>query len=142
MKTIIYTMRETTASRSPKKSSVIACAALWPKPAALKSNRVLRSTVAACVQGHAKRAVDSQPTTIINTAAVTGDPHEEGFDFGPHVRAPSHQQLHARQMALLSCLVNRSLATTAATSVRRSPSLSQKHNNILIFLVHISSSIK
>jgi hypothetical protein len=44
-----------------------------------------------------------------------------------HVRAPSHQPLQTRQMAIVSCLVNRSLTPPAATSMRHCPSLSQ-HN--------------
>ena len=44
-----------------------------------------------------------------------------------HVRAPSQKKLQNRQMAIDSCLVNRSLPIPAATSMRHSPSLSQ-HN--------------
>jgi hypothetical protein len=44
-----------------------------------------------------------------------------------HVRAPSHKKLQNRQMASVSCLVNRSFTKPAATSMRRCPSLSQ-HN--------------
>ena len=44
-----------------------------------------------------------------------------------HVRAPSNQKLQTRQRTSFSCLVNRSLTTPAATSMRHSPSLSQ-HN--------------
>ena len=43
------------------------------------------------------------------------------------VRAPSHQKLQTRQIAICSCRVKRSPTIPAATSVRHSPSLNQ-HN--------------
>jgi hypothetical protein len=46
-----------------------------------------------------------------------------------HVRAPSHKKLQSRQMAIGSCLVNRSLTIPAATSMRHSPSLSQQNTH-------------
>ena len=88
------TLMESTNSGSLRGGPFVACAALWPRPAAMMSNRVPSMTSAACVQGHTKRNVDTQPTTVLNTVTVTRDPHEEEFDIGPQTDATSVKQLH------------------------------------------------
>ena len=87
MNTMNETLMESTNSGSLRGGPFVACAALWPRPVAMMSNKVPSMTSAACVQGHTKRNVDTQPTTVLNTVTVTRDTHEEGFDIGPHIRA-------------------------------------------------------
>ena len=51
----------------------------------MKSSRGTKKTTESHAGGHTQTVVDSQPAA---KAAVSGDPHEEGFDFGHHIRAP------------------------------------------------------
>ena len=92
----IDTMMENTVSRSPNRGPFTVCAALWHKPAAMMSNKVLRTTTARRVVRHTMQIVDSQPTTT-GVVMVTRDPHEEGFDIGPRGGAAVHQQARDRQ---------------------------------------------
>ena len=50
----------------------------------MKSSQGTEKAAESYVGGHKQTVVDSQPAA---EAAVSGDPHEEGFDFGHHVAA-------------------------------------------------------
>ena len=77
----------------------------------MKSNRGSKKATESYVGGHKQTVVDSQPAA---EAAVSGDPHEEGFDFGHHVAARSQQQLEAIGVALLGGNGNRRKAVLVA----------------------------
>ena len=51
----------------------------------------MRRRLASCVWRHKQAVVESQPT--VDKTVVSGDPHEEGFDFGPHGGIAGQQQL-------------------------------------------------
>ena len=51
----------------------------------------MRRRLASCVWRHKQAVVESQPT--VDKTVVSGDPHEEGFDFGPHGGVARQQQL-------------------------------------------------
>jgi hypothetical protein len=77
----------------------------------MKSNRGTKKATESYVGWHKQTVVDSQPAA---RAAVSGDPHGEGFDFGHHVAARIQQQLEALGVAFLGGDGNRRNAVLVA----------------------------
>ena len=77
----------------------------------MKSNQGMRQTATSYAWGHKQAVVESQPAA---EATVSGDPHEEEFDFGHHVAARSQQQLEALGVAVEGGIVKRRIAVVVA----------------------------
>ena len=84
------------------------------------SNKVLRTTTARRVVRHTMQIVDSQPTTT-GVVMVTRDPHEEGFDIGPHISVALQQKTGNFKMATES----RTMQWSALTEEKQKSQLSQ-----------------
>ena len=89
-----------TNSEAPREEFFIACATHKRKrKRALKSNQGMRRRFIRCARGRKQMVVESQPAA---KAAVSGDPHEEEFDFGPHIGVALQQQAAGFKVAVLS----------------------------------------
>jgi hypothetical protein len=69
-----------------------------------------------CVRGRKQVNVDTQPAA---EAAVSGDPHEEGFDFGPHISVALQQKTAYFKVASHSRAMQWGVLTVAFTEEKQ-----------------------
>jgi hypothetical protein len=75
----------------------------------MKPNQgIMRRRNASCVRRHKQAIVETQPATGV---AVYGDPHEEEFDFGPHVSIRLDQKPANFKLAFASRIMQWSALT-------------------------------